>query len=255
MKNIITRIDKNNITSFQGEYKLIRENTIFEEWNQEFYNGKDVRGIINLNSILISPIDSRPLEFRINRRLKRVFDIFFSIFITTCILTWLIPILSILIKMDSKGPVFFLQKRNKKNGRIFTCIKFRTMIVNEEADLKQAVENDSRITRIGNFLREYHLDELPQFINVLLGDMSVIGPRPHMISDNLNYDKMIDHYSYRSTVKPGISGLAQVMGLSGRITNINTMKDRVNMDNFYIRHWSLKLDMIILYRTIFKPFR
>ncbi|MFS8083118.1 MAG: sugar transferase, partial [Ginsengibacter sp.] len=147
------------------------------------------------------------------------------------------------------------QKRNKKNGRIFTCIKFRTMIVNEEADLKQAVENDSRITRIGKFLREYHLDELPQFINVLLGDMSVIGPRPHMISDNLNYDKMIDHYSYRSTVKPGIAGLAQVMGLCGRITNINTMKNRVNMDNFYIRHWSLKLDMIILYRTIFKPFR
>jgi putative colanic acid biosynthesis UDP-glucose lipid carrier transferase len=126
------------------------------------------------------------------------------------------------------------------------------MIVNEEADLVQAKENDRRITHIGKFLRKYHLDELPQFINVLLGDMSVIGPRPHMISDNLKYEELISHYSFRSKAKPGITGLAQISGYTGPVTDIEKMKIRVNIDNFYTSNWSLKLDIIILYRTILK---
>lgn len=250
MKNIVNRIDKNNITSSQGEYKLIRGNTIYDNWGQKFYGSKGVREIINLTSILVSPIDLRPLEISTNRRLKRIFDIFFSIITITCILTWLIPIFAILIKMDSKGPIFFLQKRNKKNGRIFTCIKLRSMIVNKDADLIQASENDSRITRIGKFLRKYHVDELPQFINVLLGDMSVIGPRPHMISDNINYIELINHYSYRFKVKPGITGLAQIMGNVGPIIEIQKMKKRVCLDLYYIKHWSFALDVKILFLTI-----
>lgn len=255
MKKIGNREDKNNFTSFQNGYKLLRGNFIWIDCEQENDSSKVSREIINLISILVSPINSQPLDIRFNRFLKRVFDISFSIFMITCILSWLIPSLAFLIKVDSKGPVFFLQKRNKKKEEFFNCIKFRSMIINEDADLNHATKNDSRITRIGKLLRNSHLDEFPQFINVLIGDMSVVGPRPHMISDNMNYEKLIDHYSYRSTVKPGITGLAQVMGFAGSVTNLNEMINRVKMDNIYIRHWSLKLDLAILYRTIFKPFR
>ena len=251
MKNIVNVVDKNNVATSQVEYKLIRGNAIYDDWGKDFYSrNKNVKEIKNLNSILVMPIDLRPLDVGVNRWLKRIFDIFFSIFIIACILTWLIPILAFLIKMDSNGPVFFLQKRNKKSGRIFTCIKLRTMIVNEEAHLKQAAENDLRITRIGKFLREYHLDELPQLMNVLLGDMSVIGPRPHMISDNLNYIELVDHYSYRLKVKPGITGLAQVMGNVGPVIEIQKMKNRVGLDLYYIKHWSFALDVKILFLTI-----
>jgi len=126
------------------------------------------------------------------------------------------------------------------------------MIVNQDADLVPAAVNDPRITRIGKFLRPTYLDEFPQFLNVLWGDMSVVGPRPHMISENLRYDELVEHYDYRNKVKPGITGLAQVMGYVGSTGNIREMQDRVNMDIFYVRHWSLKLDISILYNTIRK---
>ena len=126
------------------------------------------------------------------------------------------------------------------------------MFVNEEADLLPAKKNDKRITRVGKFLRQNYLDELPQFFNVLWGDMSVVGPRPHMISDNLRYDELVKYYSYRSKIKPGITGLAQVMGYAGPAPDIEQMQNRVNMDIFYLRHWSLKLDFTILYHTIRK---
>jgi putative colanic acid biosynthesis UDP-glucose lipid carrier transferase len=196
----------------------------------------------------------QPFDYRINRILKRIADLFLATFAIICVLSWLISIVAVLIKLNSKGPVFFLQKRNKRNGKIFNCIKFRSMIINEEADLLPAAENDTRITRVGKFLRKNYLDELPQFFNVLWGDMSVIGPRPHMISDNLRYDELIEHYSYRNRVKPGITGLAQVMGYVGLAADIQKMQDRVNMDIFYVRHWSLKLDITILYHTILKTF-
>ena len=126
------------------------------------------------------------------------------------------------------------------------------MIVNEDADQLPARVNDERVTRFGKFLRAHYLDELPQFFNVLLGDMSIIGPRPHMLSDNLKYEKLIQHYAFRHKVKPGITGLAQVRGYSGSINSFREIKARVNMDIFYIRNWSPKLDMVILYRTIYK---
>ncbi len=195
---------------------------------------------------------SSPLENKFNGIIKRSIDIIISTIIIVCILSWLIPILALLIKLDSKGPVFFLQKRNKNGGHLFTCIKLRTMVVNEEADLVAASDNDQRITRFGNFLRNHYLDELPQFINVLSGDMSIIGPRPHMLSDNSKYEQQVANYSMRHYVKPGITGLAQVLGYSGPVKNIQTIQARIKMDLYYIRHWSPKLDRVIFYRTICK---
>jgi putative colanic acid biosysnthesis UDP-glucose lipid carrier transferase len=210
-------------------------------------------GFSNYKSIA-SPSVTGPFDYRANRVLKRITDIFFAAIVIIFILSWLIPIIAVLIKLDSKGPVFFLQKRNKRNGRIFTCLKFRSMVLNEDADLIPAGQNDGRITRIGKLLRNSYLDELPQFFNVLWGDMSVIGPRPHMISENLRYSQLIEHYSYRNKAKPGITGLAQVMGFAGPTGHLHKMQDRVNIDIFYIRNWSLKLDFAILYHTILKTF-
>ena len=201
---------------------------------------------------ITTPFRIQPLDSSFNRFLKRTADIFLAIFIITGILSWLIPLIAVLIKLDSKGPVFFLQKRNKRNGELFTCIKFRSMIVNTDADILPAEKNDNRITKLGRFLRNHYLDELPQFFNVLWGDMSVIGPRPHMISDNLYYDRLIKNYAYRHKVKPGITGLAQILGYVGLIDELHKLEARVNIDIFYVRHWSPKLDRVILYRTIKK---
>jgi putative colanic acid biosysnthesis UDP-glucose lipid carrier transferase len=193
-----------------------------------------------------------PLHKAINRFVKRAIDILVSMVIITTILSWLIPLMAILIRASSAGPVFFLQKRHKQNGAIFTCIKFRSMIVNPMADILPAAINDKRVTPLGRFLRKTFIDELPQFFNVLWGDMSVIGPRPHMLSESLRFEEQVQHYSYREKIKPGITGLSQVMGLEGAADNIYKMKARVDMDIFYLRHWSLKLDAVILYRTIRK---
>lgn len=205
-----------------------------------------------LNSGLMKTSFDPPLESTGNKILKRCFDIVFSSVVIVTVLSWLIPVMAILISLTSKGPVFFLQKRNKRNGDVFTCIKFRSMIINADADILPAEKDDKRITVLGRFLRRNYIDELPQFLNVLWGDMSVIGPRPHMISDNTRYDKEISGYFSRHKVKPGITGLAQVLGYVGTTQTIQEMKDRVSMDIFYMRHWSVKLDMIILYRTLFK---
>jgi putative colanic acid biosynthesis UDP-glucose lipid carrier transferase len=190
-----------------------------------------------------------PLDSKSKRIIKRAVDIFLASIVIVGILSWLIPILALLIKLDSKGPVFFLQKRNKRGGKVFNCIKFRSMIENEDADLLQATANDERITRVGRFLRNHYLDELPQFFNVLAGDMSFIGPRPHMISDNNKYEELIEFYDYRHKVKPGITGLSQAMGYVGETRNTQAMRDRVQLDIFYVRHWSLRLDLKILWTT------
>jgi putative colanic acid biosynthesis UDP-glucose lipid carrier transferase len=195
---------------------------------------------------------SIPLEKKPNLAFKRSFDLVLSSLLIVFLFSWLLPILALLIKLDSKGPVFFTQKRNKKGGRLFTCIKFRTMIVNDEADLLPAHENDRRITRLGRFLRHHHLDELPQLLNVWWGDMSVIGPRPHMLSDNEKYEALLDFYAYRHRIKPGITGLAQVLGYVGSVTDPENMKERVQKDIYYIHNWSAALDMKIIYRTFFK---
>ena len=192
---------------------------------------------------------SVPLENTWNAGIKRCFDIIVSLVLIAGILSWLIPLLAILIKLDSRGPVFFLQKRNKNGGRFFTCIKFRSMFVNEEADTLVASENDKRITRVGKILRRYHIDELPQLLNVLTGDMSVIGPRPHMVSENIIYENLLQNYDYRHTVKPGITGLAQSLGNFGSTSDLEKVKERVRLDIQYINSWSFGMDIKILYRT------
>lgn len=193
-----------------------------------------------------------PLDSLSKRIIKRSVDVFLSSIVIVGILSWLIPIMALLIKLDSKGPVFFLQRRNKKGGEVFTCIKLRSMIENEDADLLQATADDERITKIGRFLRNHYLDELPQFFNVFVGDMSLIGPRPHMVSDNNKYEELIEFYDYRHKVKPGITGLSQAMGYIGETRNIQAMRDRVQLDIFYVRHWSLQIDLKIFWHTIRK---
>jgi len=195
-----------------------------------------------------------PLDKPANRWMKRTVDVVFSVIVILGLLSWFIPLMALIIKLDSRGPVFFLQKRNKRNGGVFTCIKFRSMIVNTDADVLPAGRYDQRITRVGKFIRRHYIDELPQFFNVLWGDMSIIGPRPHMLSDNLKYGESIEHYQLRNKVKPGITGLAQVMGYVGSTDNPRRMTDRIRMDNFYLRHWTARLDLVILVRTLFKPF-
>jgi putative colanic acid biosysnthesis UDP-glucose lipid carrier transferase len=191
-----------------------------------------------------------PLKKKYTRLIKRIIDIVFSFFAIIILFPILLPVFAILIKLNSKGPIFFLQKRNKKNGAVFNCIKLRTMIINDEADTRSTWQDDERITTIGKFLRRYHLDELPQLINVLTGDMSLIGPRPHMISENLLFQKEIKEYSYRNEVKPGITGLSQSLGNFGATDDVEQIEERLLFDLLYIKHWSPKMEIKIVYRTI-----
>lgn len=192
-----------------------------------------------------------PLDYYSNFLMKRFFDIFFSIFVLVFVCTWLFPIIAILIRISSKGPVFFLQKRYGFHEEVFSCIKFRTMVVNDESTTSTTKENDTRITKVGKFLRKTSLDELPQFINVLKGEMSVVGPRPHMLAVDNYYKPKIGRYSLRSMVTPGITGLAQVSGLRGDLGDVEVeMKKRVLADAFYVRNWSFVLDLIIILKTV-----
>jgi putative colanic acid biosynthesis UDP-glucose lipid carrier transferase len=191
-----------------------------------------------------------PLEKTYNKLLKRTVDILTAMFAIIFILSWMVPLAAIIIKINSRGPVFFIQKRHMKNGQVFNCIKFRTMIVNENADSIGAYENDKRITLTGHIFRRTHLDELPQFLNVLMGDMSFIGPRPQMIAENDRNELLINSYSSRHFVKPGITGLAQSFGQYGYTEDIETLNERLEMDMYYIRNWSPKMDVAIIVRTI-----
>lgn len=195
-------------------------------------------------------IRKTPLEIWFNYWLKRIFDIVFSLFIIIFVLSWLIPIIALLIKMDSKGPVFFKQKRHGLDNEEFDCIKFRSMLVNATADTELASKNDTRITRLGKFLRKSSIDEMPQFINVLLGDMSVVGPRPHMLSVNEDYARRFDKFMERHYIRPGVTGLAQVNGFRGEVLTDKDVENRLKFDLYYIENWTLFLDIKIILITI-----
>jgi len=182
--------------------------------------------------------------------LKRCFDIFLSALFVALVLSWLVPLASLLIVLDSRGPAFFVQRRIGKNGRTFWCIKFRTMRLNDEANEKQAEENDDRITRVGKFLRRTNIDEIPQFFNVLLGNMSIIGPRPHMLSDCTRFSFVIPAYKFRTLMRPGITGLAQVKGYHGPTVDYESIFTRYHWDAEYIRNANLFLDLKILGLTL-----
>lgn len=191
-----------------------------------------------------------PIEKRLNLFLKRVLDIALSLLVIFGLLSWMTPLLAIFIKLDSKGSVFFKQKRKGLDYKEFNCYKFRSMYMNDQADIDQAIKNDVRITRIGKFLRRTSIDELPQFVNVLFGQMSTVGPRPLMVSVADQYAERIDKFMVRHFVKPGITGLAQVSGYRGEVETENDIKNRVRFDIFYLENWSILMDLRIIAKTI-----
>ncbi|ESU29992.1 wcaJ protein [Flavobacterium limnosediminis JC2902] len=205
--------------------------------------------------IPVASLRDIPLDKTVNMIVKRGFDIIFSLIVIIGVLSWLTPILAYLIKKESKGPVFFKQRRNGLDYHEFDCYKFRSMRPNEIADLEQVSKNDPRITNIGRFIRKTSIDELPQFFNVLLGDMSVVGPRPHMVSHTEMYAKSVDKFMVRHFVKPGITGLAQTNGYRGEVENDKDIINRVKYDIFYLENWSLLLDLKIIFMTVFNAIK
>ena len=196
-----------------------------------------------------------PLDDPLSSLLKRLFDIVFSLAVILFILSWLTPLIALVIKVESNGPVFFTQLRNGHNFKSFKCFKFRSMVKNPNADLVQVSRNDSRVTVFGQLLRKTSLDEMPQFFNVLLGEMSVVGPRPHMLSHTDIYAKKIDKFMVRHFVKPGITGLAQVSGYRGEVESDKDIIGRVQHDIFYIENWSFFLDLKIIFQTFFNTIK
>jgi putative colanic acid biosysnthesis UDP-glucose lipid carrier transferase len=191
-----------------------------------------------------------PLFYPRNSILKRIFDVVFSSLVILTVLSWLLPILALFIKLSSRGPVFFKQERSGLHFRSFTCLKLRSMYLNDHADIAQASKNDPRITLAGKFLRKFSLDELPQFFNVFLGDMSLTGPRPHMTRHSREYSAQNSSFLTRHLVKPGITGLSQVQGFRGEINSPQMLRNRVRLDIFYIRKWSLAMEIFIILKTV-----
>jgi putative colanic acid biosynthesis UDP-glucose lipid carrier transferase len=191
-----------------------------------------------------------PLNYAHNIIIKRLFDLVFSFVFLVTLFPIIYLIIAIAIKLSSPGPVCFVQQRTGKKGAIFKCYKFRSMQCNKEAHTKQATANDSRTTRVGSFLRCTNLDELPQFINVFKGDMSIVGPRPHMLLHTDQYSQLVNKYMVRHFVKPGITGWAQVGGFRGETKHVEQMEGRIKRDIWYLENWSLLLDIKIMWRTV-----
>lgn len=228
------------------ELKIVPETTAI--YSKDFT--LDYVGTIPILKAKLLPFEK--LETHI---IKRSFDIILSMLIFLFILSWLIPILAVIIKLDSKGGVFFKQKRDGVDGKSFDCYKLRSMKINKEADIVSATKNDSRITKFGKFLRKTSLDELPQFYNVFIGDMSIVGPRPHINLQTKKYTKEIKNYLIRNSVRPGITGLAQISGYRGEVIKRSDIENRVRLDIFYIENWSLFLDIKIIFQTFLNFFR
>lgn len=200
-------------------------------------------------NVSIIPLDESRHQF-----VKRIFDLLFATSFILLVMSWLLPIIAIVIKLDSKGPVFFRQLRSGKDNKPFYCFKFRTMKVNVDSDSKQATKDDPRITKLGAFLRKTSIDELPQFFNVFIGNMSVIGPRPHMLKHTEEYSKL-ERFMGRHYVKPGITGLAQCLGYRGETKDVVDMENRVRMDRYYIENWTFWLDIKIIFLTVISLIR
>lgn len=230
----------------EAEKHCIRVNFIVPETSPD-------AGLYRVHYIGGLPVLKRfhePLRRLHNEILKRIFDIIVSGFVIVFILSWLVPLVSLLVRLESKGTVFFKQKRSGRGNDTFVCLKFRSMQVNEISDLQQATRDDARITKVGAFLRKTSLDEFPQFINVFRGEMSIVGPRPHMLRHTEEYNSQVNHYMVRLYLKPGLTGWAQVNGYRGEIKNIELMKKRVEHDIWYMENWSLWLDIKIMYLTL-----
>lgn len=222
-----------------------------------FYSVPNVRNYLKrrmhlelIGNVPVLDIRQEPLAQPENRLAKRLFDIVFSLLFLCTIFPIIFIIIGLAIKITSPGPIFFKQKRCGEENKEFWCYKFRSMRVNKDSDKVQATLNDPRKTRLGNFMRKTSIDELPQFINVLLGDMSVVGPRPHMLKHTEEYSKLIDKYMVRHLVKPGITGWAQVTGFRGETKELWQMEGRVERDIWYLEHWTFMFDLYIIYKTV-----
>lgn len=211
-----------------------------------------VKSIFQFQSISLR---SEPLEDQNNRFVKRIFDVIFSLLVIIFVMTWLYPLIGLLIKLQSPGPIIFKQLRSGENNDSFVCYKFRSMRVNTDSDSKQAIKGDTRVTKLGQFLRKTSIDEFPQFFNVLKGDMSVVGPRPHMLNHTKEYNELTENFMVRHFVKPGITGLAQIRGLRGEITDMKYMQDRINMDIEYLENWNIISDIKICFLTFYHVFK
>jgi len=218
--------------------------------NQRWY--KTRQNMESVGSLVLINPQEIPLDDFGSRIGKRMFDFVFSLAVILLIFSWLFPILAILIKASSKGPVFFVQKRTGYNNKAFNCLKFRSMQVNASANIQQATANDNRITWIGRFIRKTNIDEFPQFFNVLWGQMSVVGPRPHMLKHTEEYSGLIEYYLTRHYIKPGITGWAQVNGYRGETDEVWKMQKRVDFDKEYIENWTFLWDIKILFMTVFE---
>ncbi|MFT3936678.1 MAG: undecaprenyl-phosphate glucose phosphotransferase [Chitinophagaceae bacterium] len=209
---------------------------------------------VSINYLRDMPVLSmrtEPLDDVSSRGRKRLFDLVVSFLVIVFILSWLIPILGIIIWLESKGPIFFSQERTGRDNKSFSCYKFRSMKVNKEADTKQAQRDDDRFTRIGKFMRRTSLDEFPQFINVFKGEMSIVGPRPHMLRHTEVYSKILGEYMVRQFLKPGVTGWAQVHGYRGEIKDDEQLRKRIEHDIWYMENWSIWLDMRIMFLTVY----
>lgn len=242
------------------DYAMEKINRLMEEADREMvrfrlvpdvkdYFRKNVKVRMLGHLPVISPRDE-PLENTANKLFKRMFDIVFSLLVIVFVLSWLLPLISLLIKMESKGSVFFKQIRSGKNNKPFCCLKFRSMYLNEHADKMQASKYDRRITRVGAFMRKTSIDEMPQFFNVLMGEMSVVGPRPHMLLHTEEYAPVIRKFMVRHFLLPGITGWAQVNGHRGETKVKGAMEARVNADIWYLENWSMLLDLKIIFLTV-----
>ena len=214
-----------------------------QQWFKNSSNMEKVGQLVIINPQEI-PLDNFESQFS-----KRLFDIVFSSLVIILLMSWLTPLMAILIKLNSKGPVFFVQKRTGINNKTFNCFKFRSMKVNSESDMKQAVDGDARITALGDFMRKSNIDELPQFFNVLFGQMSIVGPRPHMLKHTDQYSGLIEGYLVRHYIKPGITGYAQVTGYRGETDELWKMERRVQCDMHYLENWNFLWDMKIILMT------
>ena len=203
-----------------------------------------------IENIPVMKLREEPLQSFTNRVLKRTFDVIFSLGVVILVFSWLFPIIALLIKLTSKGPVFFVQERTGRDGKSFKCLKFRSMVVNGKSDSLQAIKNDARVTPVGAFLRRTSMDEMPQFFNVLCNQMSVVGPRPHMLKHTEEYRKLVDKFMVRHFAKPGLTGWAQIMGYRGQTKTVKDMENRAYADIWYIENWSFLLDLKIIIKTI-----
>ncbi len=209
----------------------------------------------HLGHTMLLSVRNEPLQDFMNRFIKRTFDIFVSGLFLITVFPFIYLIVGLVIKRQSPGPILFKQKRNGLDGKEFNCLKFRSMHVNKDADLVQATKDDPRKFRFGNFMRKTNIDEFPQFINVLKGDMSIVGPRPHMLLHTQEYSRLIHHYMIRHLVKPGITGWAQVQGFRGETKTLEQMENRVKADIWYVENWSFWLDLRIIWHTAMNMIR